>query len=311
MKSNTDLSWPSLLSQLSTMLEAGLPIASALNSLIDRSGERELGLQKAYRLVEKGVGLANAFGCAKLVGEFDYAMLQCAEKSGGLNQGLKHLAERKISQLQRVESFKASLAFPKALILLGAGAGVFIRTASAQQSSLEAFASIALLVAVFYLLSFIAVLIVKADTRIWMSWIWPYPSIHKHMKWYRLSLEYLLYYNLSWQISVGIVASDASRACSRLLASRNFQLRVNTAAACMDKGEAMTKSLEDQGLVLTKRMQQVLLIAEQSGTHEAAIRHELSLQRAELKLKADNFFKWASRFAYLIALVFISKLITA
>jgi len=290
MKSNTDLSWPSLLSQLSTMLEAGLPIASALNSLIDRSGERELGLQKAYRLVEKGVGLANAFGCAKLV---------------------KHLAERKISQLQRVESFKASLAFPKALILLGAGAGVFIRTASAQQSSLEAFASIALLVAVFYLLSFIAVLIVKADTRIWMSWIWPYPSIHKHMKWYRLSLEYLLYYNLSWQISVGIVASDASRACSRLLASRNFQLRVNTAAACMDKGEAMTKSLEDQGLVLTKRMQQVLLIAEQSGTHEAAIRHELSLQRAELKLKADNFFKWASRFAYLIALVFISKLITA
>jgi hypothetical protein len=63
--------------------------------------------------------------------------------------------------------------------------------------------------------------------------------------------------------------------------------------------------------VLTASMRPVRLIADQSGTHEAAIKNQLKLQQLSLKQHAEPFFKWTPRIFYLLALVLVSKLITS
>lgn len=305
------LRWPFLLRQLSLMIESGLPIERAINSLISSSGKLKHKLSKASRLINKGLSLPKAFYQTGLIKNFDYAMLSSADTSGRLHEGLLHISERRVNQLQRVDALRSALVLPKALVILGAVAALFVRTATGQQSMTESIISVSIIVTLFYALVMIGISLVRLDTRVWMSCFWPYPWVRQSISWYRLSLEYLLYNSLMWQISSGVSASQAAKNCSQILDSGKFQRRMLSAAKSMDNGERMTQALTEQGLVLTERMRQVVLIADQSGTHEQAIKHELAIQRSALKLKADNFFKWAPRVAYLIALIFVSKLLAS
>jgi len=305
--------WPLQLQQLGVMVDSGLPIEKALNAL-NRSvhkGDAKKDnpkLLKAQRLVNRGTSLSEAFRRVGLVNDFDYTMLSTADAAGKISDGLNHISERRIDQLLRVGSFKASLILPKALILIGALAGVFIRTTSGQQSVTEASFAVGASVLWFYLLTCFAVFIVSADTRIWISWFWPYRIVRKRVHWYRQAVEYFFYNSLLWQISAGVTASAATEGCSKLLRSKPFQQSVMSASVSMDRGVSLHQALVNEGLVLTDRLRQVLLIADRSGTHEAAIRHELGLQRSSLKQKMENFFKWAPRVFYVLALVFVSKM---
>lgn len=310
MTRNNKLSWPLQLRQLAVMIDAGLPIDTSLKSISERSGEASAKLSKAQRLVKRGVSLPDAFQRVALVNDFDYAMLTGAATAGRLADGLNHISESRVNQLQRAESFRASLILPRALIVVGGLAGIFIRTASGGQALVDAIAMVGLIMALFYLATVAAVAVVTVDTRVWFSWFWPYAIVRKRLEWYCLALEYFFYNNLIWQLSGGVAASNATRVCGLLLDSNAFRARVMAAADAMDRGESMPQALLNEGLVLTDRLRQVLLIANHSGTHEAAITHELSLQRIRLKQKTDNLFKWAPRVAYVIALVVVSKLIT-
>ena len=309
MENSAALTWPFQLRQLAVMIDAGISIDAALTSLESRLGKGSEKLQRASQLVKRGVSLPDAFRRSKIIGEFDHAMLMAADNAGCLPEGLNHISESRVSQLQRANSFKASLVFPKAMMLIGALAGIFVRTSSGQQSVAEATISVGLVFGCFYLVCLVSLYVVRADVRIWMSWLWPYPVIRKIYDWYCLALEYYFYNSLIWQVSAGVSASDATKNCSHLLLSKSFQHSVVLASEAMANGQSLNQALVNEGLVLTDRMRQVLLVADQSGLHEKAIKHELKLQRGSLKLKADNFFKWAPRAFYLLSLVFISKFI--
>jgi len=311
MDSSFGLSWPFFLRQLAVMLEAGIPIDAALKSLEAKLAKPNSKLMRAKGLVERGVSLPDAFRRSQMIDEFDYGMLVAADSAGHLANGLNHISERRVNQLQRVASLKAALVFPKAIMLIGALAGVFIRTSSGSQSVTEACLSAGVVVVWFYLIAYLAMLIIRADTRIWMSWFWPYPILQRCSKWYRLALEYLFFNSFTWQIQGGVSAGFAAKSCSQLLRSRYFRRSVMLASGAMSNGESITLALSNNGLIFTDRMRQVLLIADQSGTHEQAIKHELKLQAIELAQKADNFFKWTPRVFYVMALTFVSPLIVA
>ncbi len=290
------------------MIDAGIPLDSSLSSLESRSKNKNAKLQRAIGLVKRGSGVPDAFIRSKLVGEYDHAMLLAADKAGRLSDGLTHISERRVKQLQRVDSLRASLVFPKAIMVIGALAGLFVRMASGGQSVVEAAWAVGLIAAQFYLLCFVCLFVISADTRIWMSWFWPIKLVHKISQGYRLALEYYFYNSFIWQISAGVSASDAVKNCRLLLSSTQFRNSATSAAEAMSRGRSITQAMMDQGLVLTERMRQVLLIADQSGKHEAAIKNELTLQGEVLKLKIENFFKWTPRVFYVIALVFVSKM---
>ncbi len=309
MNSASKLDWPFQLRQLAVMVAAGISIDASLASLASQPNINASKLQKALRLVKRGFSLPDAFRRAALITDFDYEMLRCANEAGRLADGLNHISERRVSQLQRSESLKASLILPKALVAMGVFGGFFVRTASGSQSITEMIVSIGTVVVWFYLVVYIAMVVIRADPRIWMSWLWPYSWLHRNSEWYRLALEYLFYKSLLWQVSAGVSASIATKNCHKLLSSVHFQSCVVAASESMSRGESMPSALINGGLVLTSRMRQVLLIADQSGKHETAIKHELAIQEATLKQKSDDLFRWLPRVFYVIALVAVSKLI--
>jgi len=199
---------------------------------------------------------------------------------------------------------------PKAIVLIGALAGVFVRVATDKQNTFDAVISVGAITAWFYLICYLSLFIIRADTRIWMSWFWPNTILFNKNSWCSLALEHYFYKSLVWQVSAGVPYSRAIERCRSLLSSDSFSVAVNKASKDMAKGCSLSQSLIKHGLVLTDRMRQVLLVADESGTHEAAIKHELKLQSGRLDLKAKNFFKWAPRFFYLVALIVVSKLMS-
>jgi len=309
METSTKFSWTFQLRQLAVMIDAGIPLESALGSLEFRSKTNNGKLQRAIGLVKRGSTVPDAFVRSKLVGEFDYAMLLAADKAGRLQDGLNHISERRVKQLQRVDSLKASMVLPKAIIMIGAFAGLFVRTASGDQSMAEAGWAVGFIAAQFYVLCFACLFVISADTRIWMSWCWPIKLVRKASHWYRMALEYYFFNSFIWQMSAGVSASEAVKNCRLLLSSKLFRDSATSAAEAMSRGQSITQAMTDEDLVLTDRMRQVLLIADQSGKHELAIGNELALQADRLTLKTKNFFKWAPRVFYVIALVFVSKMI--
>ena len=311
MGSNTQFEWPFQLRQLAVMLEAGIAADVAVASLGATSGkEMQTKLKNATRAIKRGVALPEAFYKSKLVNEFDYSMLNTAADAGRIFEGLNHISERRVNQLQRVDSFKASLVLPKALVFIGLFAGVFIRSATGSQSVTEALISGGWTAAWFYFFCYLVLHVFRADTRIWMSWFWPHTLMRKRSEWLSLSLEYLLYNNLVWQVSSGVTYSQAVERWGSLLTAQDFRQKVERAAKQMEQGKRLSEALIDEGLVISNRMRQILLIADESGNHELAIKNELKLQNIQLAQINDDFFKWVPRVFYILALVWVSKLMT-
>ena len=190
-------------------------------------------------------------------------------------------------------------------------AGIFIKIASGSTSFTDAVLSTGVLAALFYLIAFASLLLVSIDSRIWMSYLWPYQIVWKHNHWYRLALEHFFFNSIVWQVSAGVSTDQACRNCSALLNSSQFTASAVRASKSMSAGTAFSQALIENNLVLTNRMKQVLLISDESGAHQAAIEKELMLQAQSLKLKSSNFLKWSPRFFYLLAFVFIAKMMIA
>lgn len=291
------------------MLDAGLCIEKALRS-VDLKQNHSM-FERASSLVARGLNLPDALKRSKLVDPYDYSLLLAADKASAISSGLNHVSQRRLSQLQRAESFKAGLVFPKALIVIGVFAGVFIKIASGETSPVDAFISTGALAILFYLIAFASLLLVSTDSRIWMSHLWPYRFLWKHSHWYQLALEHFLFNGITWQISAGVRADEACRNCSAILNSKRFTDSAIRASRAVGSGTAFSQALIENNLVLTERMKQVLLISDHSGAHQTAIKNELMLQAQTLKLKSHNFLKWTPKLFYLLALVFIAKMTLA
>ncbi len=288
------------------MLDAGLDIEKALRSMGLKQNHSLF--ERAAALTARGFKLPDALQRAKLIDRYDYALLLAADKAGAISSGLNHVSERRLSQLQRAEAFNAGLILPKALMGVGLFAGVFIKIVSGTSSMADAFISTGVLAILFYLIAFASLLLVSIDSRIWMSYLWPYPILWKRNHWYQLALEHFFFNSLVWQVSAGVNADQACRNCSELLSSSQFTASAIRASKSMSAGTAFSQALIENNLVLTNRMKQVLLVSDESGVHQTAIEKELMLQAQSLKLKSNKFLKWTPRFFYILALVFVSKM---
>lgn len=303
-----DSSWPKRWQQLAVMIESGLPIDRALGALQSANEQPDKQLQRSIDLVKRGLGLAESFKRGGLINGFDYVLLKNAEDAGKVSAGLLHISEQRVSQLQRVNTLRALLLMPVGVLFIGAFAGVFVRILSGE-NWFSATTSVGAVVILVLFLTHLAFQALRMDSRVWLSYLWPVRFIRTHSERYQVLIEQLFYRSFIWQTESGIDAQEASKRCALLLKSKPFQDAAVFAAKAMRQGQSIPNSLNDHGLVLSKRMRQVLLIADQSGTYETAIKHELQLQYAELKRQLDATFKWIPRAYYVFILAIIGGFI--
>ena len=315
--------WPAYWQQLSVMIGAGLPIDQSLRTLqgkrskefkphdnstaINKTNDSQL--QRIIALVERGVSLADAFKRASAISQFDYHLLKSAEAAGRLEQGLQHIAVRWTNQLQRVKSLKSALLLPVVVLIIGALAGVFVRVLKSGQTVFDASISIAIIVLCVVLFFSLMLRVLALDARIYLSVLWPIEFVRRRSLRYQRVFEQLFYRSLLWQIESGIAVEKATSKCSNLLSAQSFKISARSAATNMGSGLSLPQSLIDNGLVLSKRMQQVLLIANQSGSYEQAVGTELVLQRQKLDQQLNDDFKWFARASYVLVLLVISGLV--
>lgn len=311
MTNGSDSLWPKRWQQLAVMIESGMPTDKALRVLKGKSpngttnSSSENNLRRCIDLVARGNGLAESFQRYDIINGFDFALLESAEKSGVAPAGLRHIAQRRLSQLHQVSTLKANLVMPLGILIVGAFAGVFVRIASSGEHWTSATASVGFILSATLILTHLTVRLLCTDSRVWLSALWRIKLIRNHSVRYHLALEQLFYRSFLWQIESGITAQEACLRCGKLLNASSFSASTKAAADDMSNGTSVPISLNRHDLALSKRMRQVLMIANESGLYEKAIKRELQLQNAELQRQVDETYKWIPKIYYVIVLSII------
>ena len=311
MFSNANYLWANYWKQLSVMLDAGLTIESALQTLVGSTsfnGKRiDDKLSRIILLVRQGQSLSKSLKQTNSIDDADFKIVNIAEQSGKLPQGLNAIADRRIDWVFKVNNLKANLLLPKGLLLVGALAGLFVRTASAGQTFQEASTAVITTLAIAWLFIMLTVWLVQRDLLVWLSLGWRIRLLRDRWKTYQLVFEDAFYRLLIWQIEAGITPDRALNACKTLLSAPDYQAKVSSAETRVLKGDSVDTVMIESALVLSKPLKRVLLTSIQVGTWDRTIAHHLNLQKQVLNLQADNFFKWLPRLYYFIALLAISK----
>jgi len=290
------------------MIAAGVTIEKALESLVkDRNNSIAQRLTRALGLVRRGVGLSQALKRSDCLNGFDVQLLATAEAAGCLPDGLNYIAERRLGQQQRVNNLTAALVLPQAVLLIGAFAAIFVRINSYQEPIFNAVVSVAVLTTIAWLMIRFSLVMLRLDARYFLSWLWPIGVVRNQSWFYQATFELLFYRCLLWQLKAGEAVQKATERCQKLLTAPSFQAAVHSAADTMGGGTSVPESLRNSGLVLSRDLRQVMLIADESGRWEQAIAHELTLRGGALKQRLGAVFKWLPRVYYLCVLVFIVR----
>ncbi|MBI1778297.1 MAG: type II secretion system F family protein [Proteobacteria bacterium] len=157
-----------VLSELATLLEAGLPIADALTALADgveRPGMAH-GLAEIARRLKRGDRIPPAFR-AGLPGlpEFAYLLIEAGDQTGQLAQALKDAVQQLDYQERVRQDLRQALTYPLFLVGAGVAAVIFILTVVVPRFS-------AMVGARFNELPYISQVVMTAGQFIHDNWLW-------------------------------------------------------------------------------------------------------------------------------------------
>lgn len=108
-----------LLTQLATLVKAGLPVDRSLDLLREqapRAGQREV-LRQALDHVRSGHGLAAAFEHCGVFPTYVVGVIRAAERSGGLGRALTTVADRLTLAASTQRQLVTALTYPAAILL--------------------------------------------------------------------------------------------------------------------------------------------------------------------------------------------------
>lgn len=293
--------------QLSCMLDAGLSIEKSLISINQPPNRDQTVLSKITQGVRRGESLAATLEANKVINQFDAYLLQSAESVGRLPQGLEHISKLKASRENTFKKLSSLALFPQAILVIGAFAGIFVRTAQQGQPIIDAFLDVMTVLFLSLIIIRIVILLLTIDARIPLSIGWHFLFLHKRSIWFQQHFELLFYRSLTWQIASG---EDFAKALNRnvlLLKSKSYQHATKLASQQAQCGIDVLTILSQNKLVLSNRMRQILSIGIDSGTTESAVQHELKLINHAIKQRTQNLVSWWPRALYVAALVVILK----
>lgn len=299
--------WPRRWIQLSSMLDAGLSVESAFKTLTKVPNKDHDVLKKIIYRVSKGSTLTAALLANNIIDKFDAALLDSAETAGRLPQGLKHISELKISQQRTKKTLSGLTLLPKVMLIIGAIAGIFVRTAQQGQSINQAVLDTGIIVIISFIIIRAAIELLTIDARIPLSIGWGINLLHSKSRRFQQHFEQRFYHSLTWQLASGVDAATAIKRNALLLSSKRYQKTVIQASLSAAKGLSLPVVLEQFGLAPSKRMQQTLSFADSSGTIEKAIGHELKLIDQDIQHFNKALIAWWPRAVYVGALLVVVK----
>ncbi|WP_290920656.1 type II secretion system F family protein [Halodesulfovibrio sp.] len=119
----------STIKQLSTLLNAGLPLETCLSTLIEQGGKSPMRsvLSQVRDSIREGAGLAAAFAeFPNIFSPTFVTMIKAAETSGTLEIVMERLAEHAEQQVTFNRKLQSTLAYPILMLLVGAGVVTFL-----------------------------------------------------------------------------------------------------------------------------------------------------------------------------------------
>ena len=297
--------------QLSSMLEAGLSVEHALKTLAKNTSKHQKrdqqNLQKIIYKISKGSTFSSALITHNVLDKFDASLLKNAEIAGRLPQGLEHISKLKLDRQKMVKSMSGLALLPKAMLLIGALAGFFVRIAQQGQAPLQAIIDVSIVFLLTVVAIKILIFLLTINARIPLSLTWNLSFLKKHSKAFQQHFEQRFYHSLIWQLVSGIDSANAIKNNVLLLSNKIYQKTVKQAAQQASTGMSLPNTLIENNLVLSKRMQQTLSLAETAGTTEKAIRHELELIQKEIKLRNESLISWWPKALYVGVLLVVMR----
>lgn len=117
--------------QLSTLLEAGTPLVSALDAIIEQTDNH--ALKKVIAQVREEIKEGRSFADAlekhrKVFSDLYVNMIRAGEESGALEGVLMRLADFTENQIRLKNRIRAALAYPLFMTIIGAGVMIFLLT---------------------------------------------------------------------------------------------------------------------------------------------------------------------------------------
>jgi len=302
--------------QLSSMLDAGLNVEQALQTLYESPNKKrkqnqenpnQQSLKKIIHRVSKGSTLSAALKANKVIDQFDASLLENAEIAGRLPLGLEHISKLKLGRQKMNSSLSGLALLPKAILIIGALAGIFVRIAQQGQNPIQAIIDVGVVLVLTLVAIKIVVSLLTVNARIPISLAWNIPFLKTHSKAFQQHFEQRFYHSLSWQLTSGIDSTNATQNNALLLDNNTYQKSVQQASQQASTGIALPYVLEQNGLVLSKRMRQALSLADTAGTIEKSISHELRYIQQHINQRNQNIISWWPKTLYVIVLVIIMK----
>ena len=287
------------------MIDAGIQASTAVKTINKVKHRDNQALARMASMLERGASLSSAFERTGLLSKFELAMVVSAEKAGRVAQGLAHISQERKQSIEQANTLASAFFLPKAILLIGAVAAIFIRIFQSKQDAFTAIIEVSLLFIVALFLIRLFLYLWSRDVGIYLSLAWPLEFIRRRSGWFQSQFEYKFYRSLNWQLQSGVAADQAVNRCSTMLTNLGYKKSLAHAVNDLKSGQSIPDSLANQNLALSSRMKQILVVANQTGTFERSIDAELKLLKARIDLRIEQQIKWLPKVLYVLVLWFV------
>ena len=288
--------------QLSVLLGAGILPANAVRTLTQKKHKDNLALLRVASLLEHGKSISGALKQTKLLSNHDLAILKNAEQAGCIPEGLDFIAHDQMVRWQHRRSLETAFLLPKAILFIGAFAALFVHIVQNHGSLMSTLINITMVVATVLLVTRLFVVLWSLNARIWLSFLWSFSYFKKHSKWFQNHFEFNFFQNLRWQLQSGVAADEAMQRCADLIKHPSYRRQIQTAIDAVIEGQPLFASLLQARLVLSNRIRQTLLTANEVGTFDKSLKIELDWLQRKIKARAEEQIKWLPKIYYFIVL---------
>lgn len=116
--------------QLATLINAGLPLAQSLHTVLEQTTNKKLKLiiQEIIASVEGGSTLADAFAKHDIFGELYIALVAAGEVSGTLDKALERVANQQEKDAEIMNKVRGAMVYPAIVLAVIAGVILFMMT---------------------------------------------------------------------------------------------------------------------------------------------------------------------------------------
>ncbi len=299
------------LQNLSIMIKAGLPLASALLTLSEQTKNQKLKiiLFEIHEKIKSGQPLADSIKpYANDFGEIFVNMIAAGEASGSLEEVLSNLHIQQKKEYTLKTKIKNALTYPVIIVCAMFGIGIFVilyvmpnitnmfieieaelplptRILIAVSDFFQANGLIAFPALILFFIIFIKLIKTESGKMIWHKFILKLPvlgEIVKKINVSRLSL------NLSNLIQTDIAIADALKITGKTLGNTVYKKAITETSEKIKKGSKIADVFKEYPNILPPILIQMIAIGEETGSIDVVLKNLAEFYQEDVEQTMEN-----------------------